>query len=73
MRFGSTNPVRTAPLGGRTRVLYEPPECSPCLQRTCRFGHYECLHRITPAAVLSALEAFQKDGGLSGPGAMNGG
>jgi heptosyltransferase-2 len=53
--FGSTNPVRTGPLGPRTRVLYEPPECSPCLERTCRFGHYDCLHRITPAAVLDAL------------------
>lgn len=54
--FGSTNPVRTAPHGARCTVLYDPPACSPCLQRTCRFGHYECLHRITPERVLTALE-----------------
>ncbi|HVM95716.1 MAG TPA: lipopolysaccharide heptosyltransferase II, partial [Candidatus Acidoferrales bacterium] len=60
--FGSTNPVRTAPLGRRTAVLYEAIDCSPCLARTCRFGHYDCLRRITPNAVASALErlgAFQ--------------
>lgn len=53
--FGSTNPVRTGPLGPRTRVLYEPPACSPCLERTCRFGHYDCLRAIEPRAVLAAL------------------
>lgn len=53
--FGSTNPVRTGPLGPRTRVIYEPPTCSPCLERTCRFGHYDCLRQITPAAVLAAV------------------
>ena len=41
--FGSTNPQRTGPLGPRTRALYHRIECSPCLERTCRFGHYNCL------------------------------
>jgi heptosyltransferase-2 len=55
--FGSTNPGRTGPLGPRVRVIYQPPPCSPCLDRTCRFGHYECLRRITPEAALAALAA----------------
>jgi len=54
--FGSTNPQRTAPLGPKTRVLYHQIECSPCLERTCRFGHYDCLHRVTVAEVVQALE-----------------
>ncbi|GIW43226.1 MAG: ADP-heptose--LPS heptosyltransferase [Candidatus Binatia bacterium] len=54
--FGSTNPLRTAPRGSRCRVLYDPPPCSPCLQRTCRFGHYDCLARITPDRVLAAID-----------------
>lgn len=54
--FGSTNPDRTGPLGPRVRVLYEHIACSPCLDRTCRFGHYDCLTRITPTAVAAALE-----------------
>lgn len=54
--FGSTNPVRTAPQGSRCQVVYDPPPCSPCLQRTCRWGHYECLRRITPEVVFRTLE-----------------
>ena len=53
--FGSTNPQRTAPLGPRTRVVTHRIECSPCMERTCRFGHYECLTRIDTAEVEQAL------------------
>ncbi|HTW89279.1 MAG TPA: lipopolysaccharide heptosyltransferase II [Candidatus Binataceae bacterium] len=55
--FGSTNPARTGPLGPRVQVIYQPPPCSPCLDRACRFGHYECLKRITPETVIAALAA----------------
>lgn len=55
--FGSTNPARTGPLGPQVRIIYQPPPCSPCLDRTCRFGHYDCLKRITPETVLAALAA----------------
>lgn len=60
--FGSTNPQRTAPLGPRTRVLYHRIECSPCLERTCRFGHYDCLKRIEVAEVLAGLEELDTFG-----------
>jgi heptosyltransferase-2 len=53
--FGSTNPRRTAPLGPRTGVVTHELECSPCMARTCRFGHYECLTRITVDEVERAL------------------
>jgi heptosyltransferase-2 len=53
--FGSTNPARTGPVGPKATVIYHPPECSPCLQRTCRFGHYRCLSGIAPAEVAGAL------------------
>ena len=53
--FGSTRPQRTSPLGPRTRVLYDQIACSPCLERTCRFGHYDCLRRIGVADVVAAL------------------
>jgi heptosyltransferase-2 len=56
--FGSTDPERTGPLGPRTRVLYERIECSPCLDRTCRFGHYECLKRISVEQVVDALSSL---------------
>jgi len=53
--YGSTNPERTGPLGPKTTVLYHRIECSPCLQRTCRFGHYNCLRQIAAEEVAQAL------------------
>jgi heptosyltransferase-2 len=53
--FGSTDARRTGPLGPRTRVLHHPIECSPCLKRTCRYGHYDCLKKIDVEEVAAAL------------------
>ena len=53
--YGSTAPEKTGPRGPRARVLYEPIACSPCLARTCRFGHYACFDPITPERVTAAL------------------
>jgi heptosyltransferase-2 len=57
--FGSTNPVRTGPMGPKTRVIYRKLECSPCLARTCRFGHYNCLTQIEPAELVDAMIAMR--------------
>jgi heptosyltransferase II len=57
--FGSTNPDRTGPLGPRTRVVYEKIACSPCFDRTCRFGHYDCLNRIAVDEVLRSLRELR--------------
>jgi lipopolysaccharide heptosyltransferase II len=62
--FGSTNPERTGPGGPRAGVIYHRLECSPCLERFCRFGHYNCLREITPVEVarrLATLGAFRSD------------
>ena len=56
--FGSTNPQRTGPLGPKTQTIYHRIECSPCLERTCRFGHYNCLEQITAHEVTEALYAL---------------
>jgi len=57
--FGSTNPNRTGPMGPKTRVIYRKLECSPCLARTCRFGHYNCLTQIEPAELIDAMTAMR--------------
>lgn len=54
--FGSTDPQKTSPLGPNNRVIYEKIDCSPCFKRTCPYGHYECLKRITPKSVLKPIE-----------------
>jgi len=53
--FGSTDPGRTAPIGAKAAVTYRAIECSPCLARTCRFGHYDCLRSIGPEEVVDTL------------------
>jgi len=60
--FGSTSPIATGPLGARTRVLQHPIECSPCFDRTCRFGHYRCLTEITVERVAGALAELEAVG-----------
>jgi heptosyltransferase-2 len=61
--FGSTNPVRTGPMGDRVQTLYHPPPCSPCLARTCRFGHYDCLRAVGPEEVAATLQRLGAFGG----------
>jgi heptosyltransferase-2 len=56
--FGSTNPLRTGPAKARSRVIWHHLECSPCLARTCRFGHYNCLREIEPKEALEALSSL---------------
>jgi heptosyltransferase-2 len=56
--FGSTNPLRTGPLGHCAAIIQHPVPCSPCLEQTCRFGHYECWRAITPEEVLDKLAAL---------------
>ncbi len=54
--FGSTRAWRTGPRGPRTAVVQHPLECSPCMQRTCRYGHYDCLRGVSVDQVVTALE-----------------
>jgi heptosyltransferase-2 len=80
--FGSTSPALTGPpdcffdgaeFGYAFRVLKEDIECSPCFERTCRFGHLACMDRISPEAVINAVKEiipgrkaifFDRDGTL---------
>ena len=62
--FGSTNPARTGPTGPRAGFIYRRLECSPCLERTCRFGHYECLRSVKAeevAGALASLGSFERE------------
>ena len=44
--FGSTDPLRTGPLGKNSRVLYKPIPCAPCLRTECREDR-KCMGLIT--------------------------
>ena len=51
--YGSSSPGYTPPLSDNAVVLQQSLDCQPCFQRTCRFGHYDCLHRISAEQVVA--------------------
>lgn len=53
--FGSTCPIETGPLGERHIVIQHKIPCSPCFERECPFGHYDCMTKVTPAEVAAAV------------------
>ena len=59
--YGSTSPGFTPPLAEQVEVVRLGLECSPCFERTCRFGHYDCLRNLQPDAVLDALQRLAGD------------
>ena len=54
--FGSTNPDWTRPWGSGHVVIYQKEPCSPCYGRTCRYGHYHCMTKISAASVIEAID-----------------
>ena len=53
--FGSTCPIETGPLGERHTVIQHKVPCSPCFERECPFGHYDCMTKVTPEEVAQAV------------------
>jgi lipopolysaccharide heptosyltransferase II len=53
--FGSTCPIETGPLGDRHTVIQHKVPCSPCFERECPWGHYDCMTKVTPAEVAAAV------------------
>lgn len=53
--YGSSSSEYTPPLSSTAVVVKHAIECSPCFERTCKFGHYECLTKITPELLMNVL------------------
>ncbi|MBT8144581.1 MAG: lipopolysaccharide heptosyltransferase II [Gammaproteobacteria bacterium] len=54
--YGSSSPNYTPPLTDRSEILWLQIDCSPCFDRTCRFGHYRCLRDIKPTSVADLID-----------------
>lgn len=53
--YGSSTPDYTPPLTDAAEIFYRRLSCSPCFARTCKYGHYECLTKITPDDVYKII------------------
>ncbi len=59
--YGSTSPEFTPPLAEQVEIVRLGIECSPCFDRTCRFGHYKCLRDLPAGRVIDALDRLVGD------------
>jgi heptosyltransferase-2 len=53
--FGSSSPIRTRPLGSKSRTLYADILCSPCDMEVCSGMHLECMSRLTIDMVIKKM------------------
>lgn len=58
--YGSSTPDYTPPLTSSAEIFYRRLSCSPCFERTCRYGHYDCLSKITPEAVYKKIASLNE-------------
>ena len=57
--FGSSSPEHTPPRSAVARVLWLKIECSPCYQRVCPLGHFNCMNGLSAERVLEEIRAMR--------------
>lgn len=57
--YGSTPTQIAPPLVDHAKMLSLNLSCSPCFKRECPLGHFNCMKKMSPTQVLTAMEELQ--------------
>ena len=49
--YGSSTPKHTPPMSPRASIIKLDIPCSPCFERTCPLGHFNCMMQLKPEQV----------------------
>jgi len=54
--YGATSPDLTPPLTNNKEIHYVKASCSPCFEKICKYGHYNCLVEIQADDVFKSFK-----------------
>ena len=54
--YGATSPELTPPLTSNKVIHYKGMPCSPCFEKICKYGHYNCLVEIQADDVFKSFK-----------------